>query len=767
MLKPNKKFSQKLPTALKICGQVFLSLLICTVLVGSFSLIADISLNREYEASEGLGNTVRDFSLANFPLTIDVEEVAEIMLQTKPDVPTGNLHPVFRSDTPEIIEVDNNGMVRGIRPGTGSILARVGNIVKYFPVTVTDHIYSFRFKTDGENYDSEKKCLNLTYPDTLFLDFDCTPASMKNYANLTWEVDDLSIATVEDGVLTPINGGDVLVTASYGDIKDSIRVHIDVPLTDMYFTTEGLTINFGDTLTLPLSYAPQNATDIPKPTYESSNPAAVKVDSQGRITGNGAGRALITAKYKDFTATALITAVIPITGVQISQPEIYINKNESARLSASVIPSNTTEEKSIYWSSNNIQVATVENGLVRGISAGTCTITAYHGDFYATTTVHILSPMQSISFEQGTLSLIETFSAPLTVNFQPLDTTESRDINWYTSDLSVATVTNGVVTAKKAGNCEIYAQSAVHPNISATAKITVTPYIYVSSVTLDIHQISFNAFGETKKLNVTVAPSNAIDKSVAFQSSNSSVATVDSSGIVRAVGSGSCTIYATSGGKQDSCVVTVAAPNIVIFLDPGHDASHTGAYYSNVYEHKINLMVAKSCQEYLMSHYAGITVQLTHDTESCPNGSSTAMCLETRVQLAQNAGASYLISMHFNASANHNASGSVAYVSHIPGIAEPSQALAESILSVISANTGLLNRHCESWNSTDYFDSFGNPLDYHAICRHAANRGFPGIIIEHCFMDCDTSFITNEQAVKNFGIYDAIGIANYLGLQPK
>ena len=68
-------------------------------------------------------------------------------------------------------------------------------------------------------------------------------------------------------------------------------------------------------------------------------------------------------------------------------------------------------------------------------------------------------------------------------------------------------------------------------------------------------------------------------------------------------------------------------------------------------------------------------------------------------------------------------------------------------------------------NSNDMVDANGNPLEYYAINRHAANRDMIGIIIEHCFMDNeeDKQFIADDEALKRLGEADARGIAAYFG----
>ena len=124
------------------------------------------------------------------------------------------------------------------------------------------------------------------------------------------------------------------------------------------------------------------------------------------------------------------------------------------------------------------------------------------------------------------------------------------------------------------------------------------------------------------------------------------------------------------------------------------------------------------------------------------------------------------MSLHYNASNQHNASGSLVFISAQANVTTVCRNLANSILAELQT-TGLRNRGPVVTTSNQYFDEFGNPLDYYAINRHSANRGIPGIIVEHCFMDHDVTYIDTIEKQQRFGVLDAIGIANYLGLQPK
>ena len=121
---------------------------------------------------------------------------------------------------------------------------------------------------------------------------------------------------------------------------------------------------------------------------------------------------------------------------------------------------------------------------------------------------------------------------------------------------AVATVSNGIVTAKKVGSATITAKAGEK---SATCSIPVvaTP---VTSVTLDRTSAQLKA-GETVTITATVKPDDATDKAVTWSTSDASVATV-SNGVVTAVKVGTATIIATtvSGGFSATC--EIVAPEL-------------------------------------------------------------------------------------------------------------------------------------------------------------------------------------------------------------
>ena len=123
----------------------------------------------------------------------------------------------------------------------------------------------------------------------------------------------------------------------------------------------------------------------------------------------------------------------------------------------------------------------------------------------------------------------------------------------------MATVTSkGVVTGVKAGTAKITAKS--NNGKTATCTITVTPKVEVTKVTVTPAKTSVTV-GKTLELAAKVTPENAADKTIKWSTSNKTIATVSSEGVVTGVKKGSVTITAKStNGKKATCTVTVQNP---------------------------------------------------------------------------------------------------------------------------------------------------------------------------------------------------------------
>jgi len=164
----------------------------------------------------------------------------------------------------------------------------------------------------------------------------------------------------------------------------------------------------------------------------------------------------------------------------------------------------------------------------------------------------------SIALNQQTITLVQGASQTLTATVTP--SYASQNVSWQSSNTGVATVSaSGQVTAVGVGNCVVTATTTDGTQLSASCQVNVTP-VMVTGITLNSTSATIYP-GDELQLTATVSPSNATNKAVTWQSSNTSVATVDATGRVTAVAVGSATITATAtdgSGKSASCTVIVA-----------------------------------------------------------------------------------------------------------------------------------------------------------------------------------------------------------------
>lgn len=209
-------------------------------------------------------------------------------------------------------------------------------------------------------------------------------------------------------------------------------------------------------------------------------------------------------------------------------------------------------------------------------------------------------------------------------------------------------------------------------------------------------------------------------------------------------------------------------PEFVVVLDPGHGGELPGAMYNGFQEKDLSLDIAFRVREYLLSHYSNVAVFMTR-AEDKGFFNDQSLDLEYRVNFAVQHGANVLVSLHFNVDAvTHHSKGCLTFISKQPWVYEQSLSLSNCILG----NLVKLGMECMgpfTYDSDKYFDDYGNPLDYYAINRNAASNGLVGIIVEHAFLDNpdEVQFFGTEEARNKMAAADAIGIAQYLGLQPR
>ncbi len=249
------------------------------------------------------------------------------------------------------------------------------------------------------------------------------------------------------------------------------------PVTSVSLNKNTLALETGEYETLTATILPANATNK-EVTWTSSNTNVATV-AGGTVTAVGAGSATITVKTKSGskTATCSVTVtdrVYPVTGVSISQASASMEAGALLNLSATVAPSNATN-KGVSWSTSNAEVATVDNGVVTAVKAGSCliTVTTDDGNFTASCSVTVTNvAVTDVSLNKTEATIGIGGHVTLTPTVSPSNATV-KEVEWESSNENIATVDNGVVTGVAEGSATITVTTN-EGGFTATCAITVS-----------------------------------------------------------------------------------------------------------------------------------------------------------------------------------------------------------------------------------------------------------------------------------------------------
>ena len=197
------------------------------------------------------------------------------------------------------------------------------------------------------------------------------------------------------------------------------------------------------------------------------------------------------------------------------------------------------------------------------------------------------------------------------------------------------------------------------------------------------------------------------------------------------------------------------AEEYIVVLDPGHGGEALGGQTEEYIEQEINLTTARAMYDRLCQ-YEGITVYLTHDEIGEVDISRT-----DRAKIAAEYDADYLISLHYNMSANHNLYGTEVWTSAFGNEYSFGQTIGTIITNDLSSEFGLFNRGVKVRLNK-------KRDDYYGIIQMCRKEGIPSIIIEHCHLDSEkdrTVLGSIPDIFVKFGEKDADAVAKYLRLK--
>lgn len=335
----------------------------------------------------------------------------------------------------------------------------------------------------------------------------------------------------------------------------------DAELSKLVLSTNTVSLEMEDSITLTATavYSDGKSSNVTVNTDWASENSTVASVYNGTITAKGEGTATIVAAYEGESQAVEVKVTKKVKALTKDKQSLDLRIGDSEKIELTAIYSDNTSEavsSKAEWTSSDGKVATVINGTIRGLSAGTATITAKLGKQSVSLDVNVevvrrieikdYAKLSLLLTEEQTVELIATYPDGSTKDV----TTEAV---WSSSNEKVADAYQGKVVAYKAGTATITAEygtktTTLEVDVDKTRKLTVNkPSLFMK-------------IGDTDNLSLTAVypdeKETVVTNSATWTSSNEKVADVID-GKVYANASGSATITAKYGDRSIEIPVDV------------------------------------------------------------------------------------------------------------------------------------------------------------------------------------------------------------------
>lgn len=376
---------------------------------------------------------------------------------------------------------------------------------------------------------------------------------------------DESIASVADGVVTGVSQGTAIIKAVQNDVEFGQCIvtvrHIEPQRIEFQNAFEG---KIGRSDSLKIVFSPSDVTDTEMEySVTDSNIAHISGET---LVYDAEGFVTVTAVHKSTglrTSTDIQVTPIELEAIHIKDPgEVFIGT--TVHLQVELVPGDATESE-YTWRNFDNQYASLTDGVLVPKKEGKITVQVTHDYTEQTASleidikrIHLNSLIINLS-EGSRFNIGDEFTLAATP--EPSNTSETN-IRWTSSNSRVAAIEENKLIAKNEGSATITATDRIS-GISASATIDVSP-VLATSISLFRDSLKLSA-GETITLGATIRPDNVTDPSITWSSSDSSVATVNSKGLITAKKAGTARITAkTTNNKTATCLVTVTPAPVTI-----------------------------------------------------------------------------------------------------------------------------------------------------------------------------------------------------------
>lgn len=412
-----------------------------------------------------------------------------------------------------------------------------------------DKVTGIEFEYESSEYNSSTSSFELfVEEDKVNLSVLATisgSTSQKDVTSLaTWKSSNTSYVKVDKGVLTGVGKGTATISATYKDYKISIKATSDFVYDSVTLMENDKAapakseVEMGQSLIYTLNGSKDSIVEdiTSEAVWTTSNSSIAKVDD-GTIELVGTGTVTITAKLKGKSDSISLVVSSPYKSISVSsdkQIELEVGEDDKQLQATVVLKADgkvDTITDSALWTSANPNIASVEKGLVKPVGPGKTTITVSHLGVTTSIEVVVRTPYQSIRLSPEKEYHMLLQDKPLQIKAEVLDNSNDTDnvtdsAEWTTSNVVVATVSNGLVTPKAVGTTKITASYK-----GVTRSIDVTVYPSVRGITLDVESIdSFaNSNGDLPTVTGKLFDGSQVDvsKLVQWSSKDEKIAVIE------------------------------------------------------------------------------------------------------------------------------------------------------------------------------------------------------------------------------------------------
>ena len=338
------------------------------------------------------------------------------------------------------------------------------------------------------------------------------------------------------------------------------------------FGKTNLTLNVGESEKIEADVLNRDSFEL---IWYQNDPTIVDIDEQGNITALSEGETEVFALYKEndivvsqASCTVIVTEKeVPPEKISLGQDDISLKLGDTLLLQVSISPVEAKMSDIVFESDLPDIVSIDEKGYITANSVGKAKITAKSKDGNISDSITVTVTETGETEINPTNLILFGLSNGLTVGgtskmeYKLLpDNATNTEITWTSSDPSIATVDDAIVTGHKVGKCIIIATT--ENGLSYQQEIIVeSDAIPVTSISINGENSITIPLGGTRLLSYKILPENATNKNVSYTVNNSSVLFVDSNGFIAAIGVGNSLVTITTEDGKKTAIVNVTVTN--------------------------------------------------------------------------------------------------------------------------------------------------------------------------------------------------------------